>query len=317
MRALRDTRGQTVVLSVVFMSAVVGMAAFVLDVGSWYRADRAAQATADAAVLAGAQALPDDDPGEAYAQVLDYADRNGGGLDPGEVTFSSHFVANDTVSVDIERDAPGFFAKLFGIDSVDVAAKASARAGAMGSAKWVAPVVVNINHPLMPGGQGCDPLSCDPVFDSPTELELAHLHKPGSGDAAGAFGLINLKLGSSGSVGASELADWMLKGFSEAMPLGKYKSVPSSMFNSSHFREALSARLNTEVMIPIYDEIKKSGSTAEYNIIGWVGFVPTAFTGGGDNGKLHGHFTQVVWQGIPATSASQPAFGAQTISLVD
>lgn len=316
MRALRDTRGQTVVLSVVFMSAVVGMAAFVLDVGSWYRADRAAQATADATVLAAAQALPDDIM-EAHAQALDYASRNGGGVEPLDVVFSSHVQPNDTVSVKVEREAPGFFAKLFGVASVDVGAKASARASAMGAAQWVAPVVVDVEHPLMPGGQGCDPQSCDPVFGTQTTLELEHLHNPGSGDAAGAFALINLKLGDNGSVGASELASWMRTGFTEAMPIGKYNSVPSSMFNSSHFREALSDRLNTEVLIPIYDTIVDGGSTAEYNVIGWVGFVPTGFSGGGSNGKLHGHFTQVVWQGIPATSPNQPDFGARTISLVD
>lgn len=316
MRALRDTRGQTVVLSVVFMTAVVGMATFVLDVGSWYRADRAAQSTADASVLAGAQALPDD-PGEAYAQVLDYADRNGGGVDPATVVFSSRLESNDTVSVRVERPAPGFFARIFGIDSVDVAAKASARATALGAAKWVAPVVVNINHPLLPGGQGCDPLSCDPLFQQTTELELENLHSPGSGDAAGAFGLINLKLGDSGSVGASELAGWMKEGFDQNMPLGKYNSVPSVMFNSSHFREALSARLNSEILIPIYDTIKKGGSTAEYNVIGWIGFVPTGFSGGGDNGMLKGYFTRVIWQGIQTTSANQPSFGVRGVSLVD
>ena len=315
MRVLRDTRGQTVVLTVVFLAAIVGMAAFVLDVGAWYRDHRAAQATADAAALAAAQALPDN-PGEAQAHALDYASRNGGGLEPANVTFSSEFAANDTVSVRIERQAPGFFAKLFGIDSVDIAAKASARASALGAAQWVAPVVVNINHQLLPGGQGCNPNSCDPIFEQPTELELLHLHSPGSGDAAGAFGLIDLR-GGNGSVGAAELADWMRRGFDQDMPLGIYNSVPSVKFNSSHFKEALAARLNSEILIPIYDTLVESGSNAEYNVIGWIGFVPTEFSGGGSNGKIKGHFTRVIWQGIQATSGGPPAFGAHTISLVD
>ena len=56
----RNERGQAMVLTVVFLVVLLGMAAMVLDVGSWYRADRDTQSTADAAALAGAQALPED-----------------------------------------------------------------------------------------------------------------------------------------------------------------------------------------------------------------------------------------------------------------
>ena len=59
MRA-RSDHGQATVLTVVFLVVLLGMAALVLDIGSWYRADRATQSTADAAALAGAQALPGD-----------------------------------------------------------------------------------------------------------------------------------------------------------------------------------------------------------------------------------------------------------------
>ena len=54
-----NQRGQSMVLTVVFMVVLLGFAALVIDVGSWYRAHRSAQATADASALAGAQVLPD------------------------------------------------------------------------------------------------------------------------------------------------------------------------------------------------------------------------------------------------------------------
>ena len=38
----RSERGQTLVFFVVILVALVGMTAFVLDVGSWFRADRQA-----------------------------------------------------------------------------------------------------------------------------------------------------------------------------------------------------------------------------------------------------------------------------------
>src|SRR5262249_58548725 len=53
-----NERGQSMVITVVFMVVLLGFAALVIDVGSWYRAHRSAQSTADAAALAGAQVLP-------------------------------------------------------------------------------------------------------------------------------------------------------------------------------------------------------------------------------------------------------------------
>lgn len=312
---MRNERGQSAAISVVFLTVLLGMAALVLDIGSWFRADRAVQVTADAAALAGAQALPEN-PARATALAIEYANKNGGGVEAANVTFSSKLEDNDTISVSLAKPAPGFFAKLFGIDSVTVAAKASARASGMSEAKYAAPVVVSINHSLLPGGKGCRAAGCDPDFGVETELKLANLHQPGSGDAAGAFGLIKLRTTGNGSVGASELASWMEYGFDQSMPLGNYNSVPSAMFNSSEFRNALSLRLNTEILIPIYDTLVKSGSNAEYNVIGWIGFVPTKITGGGDNARIHGHFTRVIWHGIQVTSGG-PTYGARTIALVE
>jgi hypothetical protein len=44
-RGRSSESGQVVVLLVAFVPVLLGAAAMVLDVGSWYRADRAAQAT--------------------------------------------------------------------------------------------------------------------------------------------------------------------------------------------------------------------------------------------------------------------------------
>ena len=38
----RNDNGQATVLTVVFLTVLLGMAALVLDIGTWYRADRAA-----------------------------------------------------------------------------------------------------------------------------------------------------------------------------------------------------------------------------------------------------------------------------------
>ena len=55
----KQSSGQAYVITILFLAVLLAMAAAVLDIGSWYRADRSLQATVDAAALAGAQALPD------------------------------------------------------------------------------------------------------------------------------------------------------------------------------------------------------------------------------------------------------------------
>ena len=136
MNRLRSEAGQAVVLSVVFMAALLGAVALVLDVGSWFREQRATQSAADAAALAGAQALPDS-TGSASVLANQYLASNGGGV--GTITFSTKNVVNDTVKVNVTRQADGFFAQLFGIDSVDVHAKAAARSGNPNNARYAAP----------------------------------------------------------------------------------------------------------------------------------------------------------------------------------
>lgn len=92
--------GQVVVLLLTFLVVLLGIAAAAIDVGSWYRADRALQSSVDAAALAAAQALPDD-PGGATALAAEYGGKNGGGLDT--VTVTTAVVGNDTVVVTGKR----------------------------------------------------------------------------------------------------------------------------------------------------------------------------------------------------------------------
>ena len=54
----RSERGQMLAIMAVSIVALCACGAFVMDVGSWFRAHRATQSVADAAALAGAQKLP-------------------------------------------------------------------------------------------------------------------------------------------------------------------------------------------------------------------------------------------------------------------
>ena len=301
-RSRNSERGQVLVLTTMFLVCLLGITALVIDVGSWFREQRDTQQVADAAALAGAQALPFD-LAKARADANAYTAKNGGSA------ANISFRGTDTIQVEIRRDAPGFFAKLFGIDSVNVGAKAAARATAVGAARWVAPIVVNVNHPML----NCNPQPC---FGTMTEIELAHLHKPGSGNAAGSFSLISLN---DDDIDANTLSDWLLNGFGDYMQKDQdYRSAPSANFNNGQFQSALEKRKGTEMLFPIYKKITGSGSNAQYEVIGFVGFVVEKVIGGGSNQRLQGYFTRVVWDSLPdLTPSAGTDFGVRSIELIE
>ena len=167
-RIARDERGQALVIPVLFLVVLLGMAAATIDVGSWYRTHRQAQAAADAAALAAAQELPADTTTAATNRALEYASKNGGGLAAGDITYSSSLNTNDTVSVKVRRPAPIFFSRVLGISSVTAVGKSTARAEPVDSVAGVAPIVVHYKHPLLNCTQARNP-QCDPTFGVTTK----------------------------------------------------------------------------------------------------------------------------------------------------
>jgi len=314
----RSDHGQATVLTVVFLVVLLGMAALVLDIGSWYRADRATQSTADAAALAGAQALPGDSA-TANSLAQQYATKNGG-LGGGGVTFSSKIVSNDTITVTVKRAAPTFFAKIFGKNSVTVGSTATARSEGVSAVRYVAPIVVHYKHPLLNCKGPASKPTCAPDFGPShmTTLDLEDLHQSGGGSGSGAFGLLNLNYGdSTGNIGAGTLADWLLHGYDADLPLGTYYSAPSANFNNSQFLSSLDAVIGKEVLFPVYRLLTGPGSNAKYDIIGWVGFVITSYNTGGSSGTLTGYFTSYTASGVQATSGGNPYFGVHKVELVN
>jgi len=303
----RDQRGQAFVVTVLMITSLLGLTALVLDVGSWFRAHRQLQATADAAALAGAQALPDD-PGSASGLANDYAARNTTGLQGVTVNLSQTYVSNDTIRVHVAKPAEGFFSKIFGVDSVNEGASATARVAGMKSALYVAPIVVNQQHPMLNGCNG-------PCFGSSYQTTIP----VGKTGAPGAFGLVNLDPQSGGTSGASTLADWIRNGFDKYLDIGSYASDPGVKFNSNQIQDAMTARIGTEMLFPVYDTLSGQGANAQYHIIGWTGFFVTGIDKGGNDGSVSGYFTRVIWTGIQASSAGGggPNLGARAVQLVD
>jgi hypothetical protein len=306
-RTVSSEQGQVAVVAVLFLMTVLGMTALVLDVGSWFRADRRVQATADAAALAGAQLLPED-PAGAFDEAIEYAGKNGGGVAPSDVSVSTRVLPNDTITVSARDEAPGFFSKLFGVFSVHVRGDAVARAANVSRARWVAPIAVNEQHPLLQ----CQP---DPCFGQTTQIELANLQDPASANGSGSFGLLRLNH-DPGSIATSVIASWLRDGYPQPLGTGLFPAATGAKFNSGDFKDALNERLGDELLFPVFRSLVGTGANAQFEVIGWVAFVPEAFTGSGSSGSLTGRFVRVTWDGSETDDPNAPDFGVRTVLLV-
>ena len=299
----RDERGQTVVLAAVGMLVFIAMIAFVVDVGSWLQQQRSSQSTVDAAALAGAASLPAD-PSEATADAKDYADKNFGSAG---ATFSvgTKFVPDDMITVTQVTDGSGLFAKVIGVDKVQIHTRAAAIAELPSSLIGVAPITVKITHPQL-SGPGC------PCFGVPTTIGL------GDQGAPGAFSLLDLDTAANGTDGASTVARWIATGFDKELPLGGYFSRPGAAFNNSQIQGALQDKIGGELLFPIYDTLTGQGANAQYHIIAWAAFHITGTDAHGTTGTLTGWFTRIVWTGIVSTSTppTQPDLGVRAVALV-
>jgi hypothetical protein len=308
MTAPRNERGQALVLTVLALVVLLGMCALVLDVGAWFHQKRHLQATADAAALAAAQRLPSN-PSSAVTYAVAYGNKNGGGVDAGDVTISSSRNVDDTISVKAHKTNNGVFSRVLGVFSVNIAATAKARVDGPKEALHVAPMVVSCNHGLI---KNCNNGNKQPQFNLSTTLNYDPMGAPG------AFGMLNLD-GSNGTVGSSKEAAWITTGFDKYLPLGMYASDPGAKFSSQNIRSALDGRIGTVLLFPVFRTLTGTGQNAQYEIIGWIGFHLTGYEVQGNGATLTGYFTQYIAQGIQSQSGaggSPIAFGVRTVQLI-
>ena len=280
---------------------LLGMSGFVIDLGVWYQAHRQQQSIADAAALAGAGALPAS-TSVALADAQTYAMKNDGSAAAGDITFSTKYLANDTITVVAPKTVPTTFLKVLGISNTTVRATAVARAENLGAAWGAAPFGI-INTQSQLAGPGC------PCLQVPTTLDLAKV-------GPGGFKIINID-GSSGGTSPGTLGSWIQDGCSCTMSAPVWlHSDPGAKFNSSQVKNAMDARIDSNLLFPVYDQTSGNGANLQYHVIGFAGFHVTDYTFKGNSGTISGYFVKVDWNGSGTNSGSN-YFGATTTQLVD
>lgn len=144
-----DERGSVTVMVALAMTALVALLALGIDLGALFNARSEAQRAADAAALAGASAFleyqQDEARAEAVERAVEFATTNEIRNEPISAAEVSVDVDLDsaTVRASIRREGvPTWFARLVGIDEVNIGAEATAWAGEAGAAQCVKPFAV-------------------------------------------------------------------------------------------------------------------------------------------------------------------------------
>jgi hypothetical protein len=159
-------------LFALFLVVLMGMCALVLDMGHWWFLKREAQNDADAIALAAAAALPKNEAA-ANAAAANYHSKNAPSMSY-TLQFFDAGAQGKAVTAHVTTSAATTFARLFGIDSVDVGATATARVGSYTA--W-APRMLPwaIDEPHL-------------AFDTPLKVKV----RPGGQVAPGEFGAVDL-----------------------------------------------------------------------------------------------------------------------------
>jgi Flp pilus assembly protein TadG len=307
--SIREESGQALVFVAVILTALVGMAALVVDVGSWYHADRKLQTAADAAALAGAQHLPTE-PVTAKNVALDFAQRNYSGIPAPTVTFPSA----GEIDVAATANTPGFFARVISsaFNSVQVKAHARAAVSVPLTMKNVAPIAVKNTAACAVTNPGCYGQTVTVSFDE-------------SQVSSSTIGLINVKCYSdsaagcdAGQTGGSELKDEIENGWPDPLPANKWYGVKTGETVGPVRQGLQDAASRAQVLFfPVFDEVGNGGRS--FHIIGWAAFVidPNGVNWGSQTRQLTGHFVTFIATDLAGGGTINGAtdFGVHVITL--
>ncbi len=150
--AISNERGTTMAFVALSMTALLSIVALAVDVGMLFNTRSEAQRAADSAALAGAGSLivQPGDADRAHGVATQYGERNTVYGDLADLLAEDVDVdlAQGRVTVTVSRlnsrgnSVPTWFARFFGADEVDVAARAVAEVAPAGSATCVKPLTI-------------------------------------------------------------------------------------------------------------------------------------------------------------------------------
>lgn len=283
MTRVRSESGQVVPFTLVVMLGVLlGICALVMDVGAWFESGRKLQSVADAAALAAAQDLPAA-PSTAVSDAQSYAQMNGRPLTSSPV-ISSTSSSNDTVTISTTEQAPLFFARVLGINSVTVHARAVAQVSGASTidGKGWQQEGTGEPIPLVLPASAIPPAS---QFGQEVSISWGAGYQLGSGN----FGILDFSNGSDNGA-PKDIADWITNGYPGTIGIGSYPGINGNKTMSSAVDDAMTnlAAGHPTILLPVYTS---SGST--FQIAGWAAFKVDSWNKGSGDSTLTGSFTRL------------------------
>jgi len=210
-----NEKGSAAVVICLLMTAIMGVAALVTDIGMVY-AERVKLSNAlDSAALAAALELPGNG-GQAIAVAKDYLQKNG--VDPAETTITLG-TGNKSIKIEGTKNVKHLFAQVIGIESSDVHARAMAVIAPVKSVKGIKPFAVE---------------AFDYTYGDQVTLKVG-----GGYGSYGNYGAIAL-----GGTGASNFKEKALYGYSGTISVGDFLETETG--NMSGATNAIKNYINSE-----------------------------------------------------------------------
>jgi Putative Flp pilus-assembly TadE/G-like len=306
---LRREAGQAMVFMVFGLLGFVGMAALVIDGGSWLRAQRQLQTAADAGALAGVQELP---LNQALARTTaeSYAQQN---YPNNTVSTNITWPSAGEIDVVANTTAPGFFSRIYGAVFNDVDVRAHARAGVYmpEKLKRVAPIGIHKDYACIVSDPGCFGQTLTLDFTDDDNLD----------PTSSKYGLLDLDRVT--GAGAGDMKKWLEDGYPDALPIDTMYPPGNGQKNGLKNELEDLARDQTEILIPIFDYAV--GDPDGYHVVGWAAFVIDEVVKWGQdddpgNHVIKGHFVTYIASdlaaGNPITDPDNN-FGVKVFTLTE
>ena len=288
---LKGQGGQSMVMFAIALVALLGTCALCLDVGVMAVNKSDMQMAADAAALAGVQALPED-PDTAVSLALAYAAKNGEPDDAHTVTVSDDARA---ITVETSRTSATSFARVFDVFSTRARAKATARIGIAASVPWIVPFVIpkpevfDYDHVYVMRMYGAGPYSR--YYQYPSDYRSSYGAWPKSNPYPWHFDYMNVKIraGSNPSIEYQDYLSYLRNGYRETFKVGQkmlyYAPSSGGRESVNTFAARIEADSNTDhtkakvgddrvMLIPVVERLlpRNTRENTEVEIIGFVGF---------------------------------------------
>lgn len=296
---INNEKGVTQVIVVFALTAIIGAAALVIDVGAATARQIAFSNAVDAATLAGVMALPGD-PDEAIGLAKEYIVRNGF-----KTTDISVTISDDNRSIRVEGNLPHNFylAPFIGMDSTTLASSARAMIGPARSASGIRPLGID-NQDLTYGQQ-------------------VTLKEGGGGGENGNFGAVAF----AEIYGASAFKDNIMYGFNGEIEIGDIiHTEPGNMATAINTvkqlinQEAYASYENFEPdsvrvwVIPVLDSMDVEGRSA-VTVIGFATFFIEDIVNKAGKAEITGRFIEFTTNGEIDESA--PDIGVYAMKLIE